>query len=272
MRMFRINQAIFIDMKSLCYSLLCIFILISCATNRNSLKSKLIWEENFEQHGSFDSTRWSKIPRGRSDWDRHMSYYDSLFDVRDGKLILRGLRNTTQSDDTSRYLTGGIYTKDKVGFGFGRLEIRAKLGTATGAWPAFWLLGQGRKYPGGGEIDIMEHLNYDSIVYQTVHSYYTITLNEKHKPEHGSTARIKPNEFNTYAVEKYPDSLVFYVNNKKTFSYPRIKTDKPEQFPFADGEHYLLLDMQLGGSWVGKINPNDLPVEMEIDWVKFFEL
>jgi hypothetical protein len=29
--------------------------------------------------------------------------------------------------------------------------------------------------------------------------------------------------------------------------------------------------MQLGGSWVGKVNPDDLPVEMEIDWVRFYE-
>ena len=31
---------------------------------------------------------------------------------------------------------------------------------------------------------------------------------------------------------------------------------------------YLLIDMQLGGAWVGSVDPNDLPVEMEIDWVR----
>src|SRR5690625_5020583 len=108
------------------------------------------------------------------------------------------------------------------------------------------------------------------LVYQTVHSHYTITLDIKHHPEHGGTASIKPNEFNTYAVEKYKDSVVFYVNNNRTFAYPRIKTDKKEQFPFAEGDHYLLLDMQLGGSWVGKVAPEELPVEMEIDWVRFY--
>ncbi|MBX3239425.1 MAG: glycoside hydrolase family 16 protein [Chitinophagaceae bacterium] len=228
------------------------------------------WEENFDQLDSFDTTRWSKIPRGFSDWNRHMSDFDSCYTMRDGKLVLRGINNTTVSGDTSKFLTGGVYTKDKVGFGLGRLEIRAKLGNATGAWPAFWLLGQGKKYPGGGEIDIMEHLNYDSIVYQTVHSTYTITLNIKDNPKHGGTAPINPGEFNTYAVEKYKDSVVLYVNDKRTFAYPRIETDKEEQFPYADGDHYLLLDMQLGGSWVGKVDPADLPVEMEIDWVRFY--
>lgn len=245
-------------------------VLVSCTTTRQAYGPKPVWEENFNQPDHFDTAVWSKIPRGGSDWDRHMSDFDSCYAMRNGKLILRGIRNTSVLSDTSRYLTGGLWTKDKKGFGFGRLEIRAKLNAARGAWPAFWLLGQGRKYPDGGEIDIMEHLNGDSIAYQTVHSYYTITLNIKNNPPHGGIGKINLNEFNTYAVEKYPDSVVLYVNGNKTLSYPRIQTDKKDQFPYAEGDHFLLLDMQLGGSWVGEINPADLPVEMEIDWVKFY--
>jgi len=66
---------------------------------------------------------------------------------------------------------------------------------------------------------------------------------------------------------------VFYVNNNSSerFMYPRIETDKEGQFPFADHEFFLLLDMQLGGSWVGAVKPDDLPVDMAIDWVRFYE-
>lgn len=69
----------------------------------------------------------------------------------------------------------------------------------------------------------------------------------------------------------YPDSLVFFINDNHTFTYPRIETDKEGQYPFSDGQFYLLLDMQLGGSWVGAVEPDDLPVEMEIDWVRFYQ-
>ncbi|TKK65835.1 glycoside hydrolase family 16 protein [Ilyomonas limi] len=243
----------------------------ACSKPAYVQKSALQWEENFNQPVSFDITRWSKIPRGTSDWNRHMSDFDSCYGMRNGKLILRGIKNNSLPDDTSTYLTGGVYTKDKVVFGLGRLAVRAKLNGAKGAWPAFWMLAENAEWPAGGEIDIMERLNFDSIVYQTVHSYYTVTLNIKDNPPHYATAAINPNEFNTYAVEKYVDSLVFYVNDKKTFTYPRIKTDKEAQFPYADGKHYLLIDMQLGGNWVGKIDPDNLPVEMEIDWVRFYE-
>lgn len=247
-----------------------VFILATCSPAKRLGNYQLVWEENFNQSGTFDTTRWSKIPRGRSDWNRRMSDFDRLYEMRDGKLVLKGTANTSVTTDTSRFLTGGVYTKGKVSFGFGRLEIRAKLNGATGAWPAFWMLAEGRKYPDGGEIDIMERLSHDSFVYQTVHSYYTITLNEKKNPPQGGTARIRPDDFNVYAVEKYRDSLVFFVNDKRTFSYRRIETKLKDQFPFAEGEHYLLLDMQLGGGWVGEVNESELPVEMEIDWVRFY--
>ena len=52
-------------------------------------------------------------------------------------------------------------------------------------------------------------------------------------------------------------------------TYPRIETDEPGQFPFYC-PYYLLIDMQLGGSWVGQVDPKDLPVEMWVDWVKYY--
>ena len=62
---------------------------------------------------------------------------------------------------------------------------------------------------------------------------------------------------------------MFSVNDKPSFTYPKITTDKPGQWPF-DQPFYLLIDMQLGGSWVGAIDEAQLPVQMEIDSVKVF--
>lgn len=250
------------------FSLLAIFSLLSCTKKIAPQKWQLAWEENFNSDKP-DLTKWSKIPRGKSDWNKYMSNYDSCYDFRNGKLILRGIKNTKLSNDTATYLTGGVYGKDKKAFGFGRLEIRAKLNGAKGAWPAFWMLPQNGTWPGDGEIDIMERLSYDALVYQTVHSYYTYTLKIK-DPKQSSTIAINPNDFNIYAVERYADSVVFYVNDQRNFSYPKINTGKQSQFPFDKHDYYLLLDMQLGGSWVGAVDPNDIPVEMEIDWVKFY--
>ena len=90
-----------------------------------------------------------------------------------------------------------------------------------------------------------------------------------HLPRQGSTAPINRDDFNVYGVDIYPDSLVYHINGVRDYVYPRIETDKEGQFPFYVAQ-YLLIDMQLGGAWVGKVNPDDLPVEMEVDWVRHY--
>ena len=249
--------------------LISLFCLLSACTPSQP-EWRLVWEENFDQINDFDPAVWSKIPRGTADWNNYMSDFDSLYEMRNGNLVLRGIQNLTQPQDTAPFLTGGVYTKGKMGFMDGRLEIKAKLNGATGAWPAFWLLPQEGQWPMGGEIDIMERLNYDNIAYQTVHSHYTYDLGFKTTPPQGSTGPIHPEAYNVYAVEMYADSLCFFINDQHTFTYPRIETDQEGQFPFHQ-PFYLLLDMQLGGSWVGAVDPTELPVEMSIDWVRFYQ-
>lgn len=256
-------------MKKVLFLLVVSMMMASC---RNQPQWQLVWEENFNGV-ELDTTVWSMIPRGKPDWQNTMSMDERCYELRDGQLILRGIINEDLQKDSSPYLTGGVWTKNKKYFVRGRVEIRAKLEGAQGAWPAIWMLPyEIEKYawPEGGEVDIMERLNYDTFVYQTVHSHYTYHLKEDKNPPNGTTASIHPNDFNVYGVDFWPDSLVFHVNGVKTYTYPRIETDKVGQFPF-DIAQYLLIDMQLGGTWVGEVDPTGLPVEMSVDWVKHYQ-
>lgn len=255
--------------KTILFLLATMFTITGFAQNKPAIGSEPSWEEDFNGN-EINQTYWTKIPRGKSDWNNYMSSYSALYEIKDSNLILRGIKNNGRVADTATYLTGGIYTKNKVAFGPGRLEIKAKLNPAKGTWPAFWMLPEKSSWPYGGEIDIMERLNFDSIVHQTVHSAYTHDLNIK-DPKPSGIMSINPDEYNVYAVEKYKGSIVFYVNGIRNFAYPRIETDKENQFPFDQNDFYLLLDMQLGGSWVGAINDKDLPVKIYIDWIRFYE-
>lgn len=240
---------------------------------QNQPQWQLVWEENFAGE-SLDTTVWSMIPQGFFEKKHTLSHDERCYEMRNGLLILRGIVNEDLQKDSSAYLSGGIWTKGKQSFQRGRVEIRAKMEGIQGAWPAIWMLpdtSHDKEWPHGGEIDIMERLNQDAFVYQTVHSYYTHTLKEKDNPPNGTIVSINPHEFNVFGVDFFPDSLVFHVNGVKTFTYPRIETDKKGQFPF-DVPQYLLIDMQLGGTWVGEVDPTGLPVEMAIDWIKHYQL
>ncbi|WP_420601590.1 glycoside hydrolase family 16 protein [Flagellimonas sp.] len=239
----------------------------------SSKEWKVVWEDHFNS-SELDSSKWTKIPQGKADWNDQMTDKDArCFDWKDGKLHLIGIKNNDTLSDPRTYLTGGIYTKGKFAFQYGKIEIHAKLESAKGAWPAIWMLSHENRYgayPRNGEIDIMEHLNFDDIIYQTTHSYYTLELKQKDNPQYYGTTTVNTEEFNTYGLEWYPDKLVYTLNGKPTFTYPKVDGVDSSQWPF-DQPFYILIDQQLGGSWVGDVDLEQLPVNMIIDWVKVYQ-
>lgn len=257
-------------MKKLIYVAL-LFVGVSTAVAQTQPKWKLVWEDNFNS-GKLDESKWNVITRGESAWKRYMSAEKDLISFENGNVVLTGRINKDNASDTSKYVTGGIDTKNKYTLTYGRIEIRAKLGSAQGAWPAFWMVPNERQALPGGEIDIMEHLNFDDFVYQTAHSHYTIKLGLKDTPQHYGTAKIKMGEYNVYGLEWYEDRVVWMINGEATFVYPRIKTDKEGQWQY-DVPFFIMLDQQLGGpgTWPGEINDADLPVKMWIDWIKVYK-
>lgn len=254
-----------------------LFLLLGCGGSKNTTTEKrsweLIWEENFERDNFLDPAKWNVIERNTADWGNYMSANEDCIHIKDGNLYLRGIVNPDRSKDTVPYLTGGVSTKGKFAYQYGKIEIKAKLESAQGAWPALWMLADQPKYgayPRNGEIDLMERLSFEKQIYQTIHSYYTLELKQDSIPPRYATVSVDPEEYNVYGMEWFPDRLVFTLNGKETFTYPKLDDVDPSQWPF-DQPFYFMLDMQLGGAWVGEVDPKDLPVQMIIDWVKVYQ-
>ncbi len=233
-------------------------------------KWTLLWSDDFTEK-ELDDSKWRLCKRGKSDWQNTMSDDPRLLKIKDGVLHLRGIINE-KNEGTASYLTAGVTSKGKFAFKYGKGEIRARFKSAQGAWPALWMLGAEKGWPANGEIDLMEHLNFDCKVYQTVHSEYTIKIDKTNAPKKGSTAKIKRDDWNTYGCEWDADKIVFTVNGKPTHTYPRISARGEKQWPFNQ-PFYFILSMQIGGKWVnnsGSTNPAHYPAGMEVDWVRVY--
>ena len=234
----------------------------------------LVWNEEFND-GKLNPDVWSKIWRSNADWAIHMSSHDTLYAFEDGDLVLRGMVNDFLPNDTAPFLTGGVWSLNKKSFGFGRIDIRAKFDVAQGFWPAIWMLPQATRslqWPYGGEIDIMEHFRSNPFVNHTVHSNYTFYLRKLYNPSQVAYPKYNEGEYNTYGMERFHDSLVFFVNGKRTFCYPRFRDGVDGQFPFSNHDYYLILDAQLGRDRSPYIDTARLPVALRVDYVRYYEL
>lgn len=261
-------------MKRLTCILLMLIGLAQASFPQEHRRYALVWNDEFNS-GTLNTKVWSKIGRNNADWAIHMSPHDSLYVFEDGNLVLRGMVNTFIPNDKAPFLTGGVWSKDRKAFGFGRVEVRAKFDWAQGYWPAIWMLPQSLKalhWPHGGEIDIMEHFRDEPFVNHTVHTYYTYNLRKRSNPPYVAYPKYNEGEYNTFGVERFQDSLVFFVNGRRTFCYPRFRKGVDGQFPFSNQDYYLILDAQLGREGSPYIDTTKLPVELRVDYVRYYEL
>ena len=264
------------------------YIFIQKEGRRNdTIPWKLVWEDNFDK-GKLDTTHWTRIGLFTSPqwklpverWQEHKGCFryitatdDRVVQFDEDNIYLRGIVNEeTISGDPRPFLTGGIYTWNKFAFQYGRIEIRAKLDPAYGAWPAIWMKSEKEIYPDqhNGEMDIMERLNHDDFAYQTTHNHWTIKL-KKETPKKFNTGKINPDDYNVYSVSWYPDKLVYAINGIETITYPKVPSSGTYQWPF-DQPFFLFIDQQLEGSWPGKVtHPEELPIDMAVDWVRLYQ-
>ena len=265
-----IDEKLFSRVLARTFALLCFVpAMVSHAAPAAPPGWKLVWHDEFSGD-RIDNRKWSPCERNTPDWCNTMTRDPRCYQISGGTLRLMGIVNDDLSKDPSPFLTGGITSKGKFDFTYGRVEIRARFRSAMGAWPALWMLGKNGRWPHNGEIDIMEHLNFDDKVYQTIHSYWANEVDKQRSVPKGGTSPVPRDEFNTYGVEWSADEIVFLVNDKPTFRYPRLADKGPEQWPF-DQPFYLILSMQIGGKWVGEADPADYPAWLEIDWVRVFQ-
>lgn len=239
---------------------------------------KLIFEEEFE--GSQTNPKYwaSYQPQTSSSaWNKYVNPKDtSLAEVKDGNLYLRAKWNS----DTDLPETGAIQTKDKFSFKYGKLEVKAKFTRmGQGSWPAIWMMPQNpvfQNWPDGGEIDVMEHLNRQTNVFQVMHQ--SASEGVELKPSRSVTPTVDLNDYNTYGIVKTPEKIEFYVNDQKTMTYSK-GGGNAVRWPF-ETDFYLILnhasaDKGQSGTyyWPGLVSSTeDFPYEMAVDYVKVWEI
>lgn len=143
---------------------------------------------------------------------------------------------------------------------YGYFEMRARLPSGQGAWPAFWLLPANGDWP--PEIDVMEMIGSDT-------TYLHLNAHSKTSGAHTITPAIAPTadlsaDFNTFAVSWRPDMIRWYLNGTEVHSAPTpVDMHRPM---------YMLANLAIGGvgSWPG---PTDgaSPAVMSIDFIRAYE-
>jgi|694.fasta_scaffold00836_47 beta-glucanase (GH16 family) len=248
----------------------------------------LVWSDEFDNNGAVNSTKWfhqTQLPAGGSWFNGEVQHYTNQLTnsfVNGGFLnIVSKKEPFTDQGITKQYTSARL--NSKFAFLYGRVDIRAKIPTNQGTWPALWLLGKNINEDGGffdaqfgttnwpacGEIDIMEHGITQSqpagYVQSAIHtpSSFGNTIN------HGGTiASNLGTDYHVYSMNWSPFQITFLLDGVAFYTYnPAVKN--ASTWPF-NAEQYLLLNIAMGGV-AGTIPSNFTQASMEIDYVRVYQ-
>lgn len=231
----------------------------------NSVFNDLVWSDEFDVDGAPDTANWTyDLGTGDSGWgnQEEQSYTDNEENV----IIEDGFLKITAKADGNSYTSARIKSEGLYDFTYGRAEIRAKLPSSLGTWPAIWMLGadyQTNTWPACGEIDIMEQKGQDkNTVLSTVHHPGV-------SPGAGDSASTQlptsTTEFHLYSVEWTAQSITFLVDNEVFHTI-----ENSANLPFHS-DFFFILNVALGGTLGGTIDPNFTEDTMEVDYVRVYQ-
>ncbi|MEE4115396.1 MAG: family 16 glycosylhydrolase [Marinilabiliaceae bacterium] len=243
----------------------------------------LVWSDEFDTEGAVNSAKWfhqTQLPIAGSWYNGEIQHYTDRTDnsyVENGVLkIVAKKESFTDQGYTKQYTSARL--NSKFAFTYGRIEVRAKLPSGVGTWPAIWMLGKNINedgaywdtqgygttlWPDCGEIDIMEHWgsnqNYVQSATHTPSSFgATVNLG-------GQSISTASTDFHVYAMEWTSQKLVFSVDDIPHFTYNPVIKDA-STWPF-DLEQYLILNVAI----LPEISQSFTASSMEIDYIRIYQ-
>jgi hypothetical protein len=220
------------------------------------------FECQFDKLECFDD--WTVVKKGNSPWNKymgsspsiHLSDNDNSFfrldcDIyKDGQILITGIK----SIDT---------------FSDGKLEIKARFKGGNSSWPAIWLKNYTTdKYY---EIDICEYFERrpwcKTGLFMPRHLKWG--LNRFFRPK--KHPRIKRNDWNVFTCEWDDKHILITLNNKKVLEYKNNGDSNYFPQTIKDRTFSLILSMQYGHSWCLPKCKKQLPLYIDIDYVKYWK-
>lgn len=231
-----------------------------------------VWEDDFDEDGLPNEANWNyDIGTGSNGWGNNESQYytDRIENVeaKDGLLRIKAIKEKYMG---SSYTSTRLKTQGKYEFTYGRVDVKAILPSGGGCWPAIWMLGSNIEtvnWPACGEIDIMEYTsNEPGHTSCAIHNLSSSgnTVNVKSVAIENETV-----DFHLYTMIWSEDKLYFLLDEELYYTYNPLVKDN-STWPFT-ADQFLILNVAMGGTLGGTIDPGFTESEMIIDYVRVYE-
>jgi beta-glucanase (GH16 family) len=245
---------------------------------------KLVWSDEFDVDGAPNPKNWN-YEKGFQRNNELQWYQSGNASVKDGMLTIEGRKERVANPNysagssdwkTSRqyaeYTSTSMTTSGLQSWQYGRLEMRARIPTAAGMWPAWWTLGVGGEWPSNGEVDIMEY--YNGKVLANVACGTSTRWSAKWDSSTKSLSSLGSgwsSSFHVWRMDWDDQKIDLYLDdsllNSATLS-SMLNADGTS--PFKQ-KVYMLVNLAIGGDNGGDPAGTTFPQKYEVDWIRVFQ-
>lgn len=250
---------------------------------------ELIWNDEFNAVGRPNEAFWSYengfIRNQELQW-----YQPDNALVENGVLIIEGRReevinpnfisrskNWRENRKVANYTSACIKTKDKFSFKYGIMEVRARIDTSMGMWPAIWTLGVNGRWPSNGEVDQLEYYRHNGEAKLLANAAWS---NEQMQPVWDS-AKIPfsvflekepdwADKFHVWKMEWTEDFIHLYLDDELLNTINLSKTINADGINPFHQPQYILLNLAIGANG-GDPSGTSFPRKYEVDYVRVFK-
>ena len=247
---------------------------------------KLIWADEFNKDGKPDSLNWNYekgfIRNEEFQWyqaenarcENGLLVIEAKREQKPNPMFEQGSKDWRKSRPAIQYTSACLISRNKHKWQYGRFQMRARIDTRNGLWPAWWTLGTQKQWPGNGEIDIMEY-------YRGMLLANLLCLGKEGKNEwHTTTRAIEAmsgekwsSVFHIWTMDWDEKFIALYVDDlllNKVSVDSLVNKDGSGFNPFKQ-PHYMLLNLAIGGQNGGDLSNTSFPAKFEVDYIRVYQ-
>lgn len=274
--------------RAIIFVSVCIIGFLSAASNaapRAGADWHLIWSDEFNSGSTPqypNSANWG-YETGyvrNEEWQYYTTSLQNAY-CQNGFLHIEAHKHPAGTYPTGSYTgqdgsisSASLKSSGKVQHKYGWLEMRGRIDTQWGSWPAFWTLGASGEWPDNGECDIMEYyrdmLKFNVAWWLDGDPQWTARWD-------GATQYVSGlypnwiNDFHVWAMEWTPIGVRLYLDGVLYNTWNSSQDSEGASIEGFQQPHYIILNQAIGGTAGGDASGIVYPTNYEIDWVRWYQ-
>ena len=247
----------------------------------------LVWSDEFNYTGAPDPKNWT-FEHGFVRNQELQWYQPENARVENGLLVIEARRERHPNPDYkagasdwrggrqfAEYTSASMMTRGLHSWQYGYFEMRGRIDTSAGLWPAWWTLGAAGRWPHNGEIDIMEY--YRSTLLANVAwggpSPNRAIWDDLRKPIGSFSDPDWSSKFHVWRMLWDERSIRLSVDETwlNDVDVERTVNEDGSGINPLRQPHYMLANLAIGGTSGGYPSTTSFPVRYEIDYIRVYQ-